>query len=248
MERAEYQTLYELEDSYWWFVGRRQLVRTLIERSMSPGELGPILDVGCGTGGNLAFLAGWGCEAGVDLSPTALDFARRRGLPRLAQASGLALPYPDHTFGLVTAFDVLYHRWVTNDDTVVRECYRVLRPGGWLLVMDSALSVLWSRHDEMFYARQRYSSCEVRDMVCGVGFDLRKLSYANTLLLPVAVAVRLLGRWLSCVSQAEMRPLPAWLNWGLTSVLSLEARWLRRGTFPLGSSVICLAQKPGSQK
>ncbi len=244
MERAEYRQMYELEDSYWWFVGRRQLVKALIEQWMPPGPLGSILDVGCGTGGNLAFLATWGCEAGIDLSPLALDFARRRRLPRLAQASGLALPYPDRTFDIVTAFDVLYHRWVTNDCRVVHECYRVLQPGGWLLLTDSALPALWSRHDEVFYARQRYTLNEIRQVVGGTGFRLCKLSYTNTLLLPVAVAVRLLARRIPAASDIEMRPLPHWLNQALTGVLGLEAMWLRRAAFPIGSSVICLAQKP----
>jgi SAM-dependent methyltransferase len=244
MENSEYQKLYELEDSYWWFVGRRKLVEVLIETWIRPEPVDPILDVGCGTGGNLTFLANWGREAGIDLSPIALGLARCRRLADLAQASGLALPYADSSFGLVTAFDVLYHRWITNDDSAVQECYRVLRPGGWLMVMDSALPALWSHHDEVFYARQRYSLEEMYWLLTDVGFKPRKLSYANTLLLPLTLAMRLMGRWVPSISDFEMQPLPAWVNSTLTGILNLEAHWLRRGTFPIGSSVVCLAQKP----
>jgi SAM-dependent methyltransferase len=224
MEHTEYQKLYELEDSYWWFVGRRKLVEVLIETWIRPEPVEPILDVGCGTGGNLTFLSNWGREAGIDLSPIALGLARCRRLHDLTQASGLALPYADSSFGLVTAFDVLYHRWITDDDSAVQECYRVLRPGGWLMVMDSALSALWSRHDEVFYARQRYSLEEMRRLL--------------------TLAMRLTGRWIPSVSDVEMRPLPAWIDSILTGILNLEAHWLRRGTFPIGSSVVCLGQKP----
>jgi SAM-dependent methyltransferase len=246
MEYAAYQKLYELEDSYWWFVGRRRLVAELIQTWMGGSLEGPVLDVGCGTGGNLAFLEQWGYGTGIDLSPLALDYARRRGLSRLAQASGQALPYASDTFGLVTAFDVLYHRWVTNDHSVVRECFRILRPGGWLLVMDSALPWLWSHHDEFFHARQRYTLDEMRHMIGLGGFRLRKLTYANSLLFPLVLAFRWLGRWFSSCCDVEMLPLPGWLNLALTGVLSLEATWLRRGTFPIGSSGVCLAQKPRS--
>jgi ubiquinone/menaquinone biosynthesis C-methylase UbiE len=244
MERSEYQKLYELEDSYWWFVGRRHLVKALIEQWMLPGPSGFILDVGCGTGGNLAFLEPRGVATGLDLSPLALELARRRSIPRLAQASAMELPYANSSFSIVTVFDLLYHRWVTNDDRVLRECHRVLRPGGWLLVMDSALPALWSRHDEIFYARQRYTLEEMCQIVTGVGFRLCKFSYANTLLLPMTAAVRWLARRLPAASNAEMRPLPYWLNQLLAGALSLEAWWLRRSTFPIGSSVFCLAQKP----
>jgi SAM-dependent methyltransferase len=243
MEWAEYQKMYELEDSYWWFVGRRRLVTALIEQWMPPDLAGPILDVGCGTGGNLAFLARWGRGSGMDLSPLALAFARRRRLPCLVQASGLALPYPDSTFSLVTVFDVLYHRWVGDDGQVVRECQRVLQPGGWLLLAEPALPGLWSRHDEVYYAWQRYTLGEIGRMLGGVGFRLCKLSYTNALLLPLVVVVRWVARWLPSANDVELRPLPGWLNQALVGVLSLETLWLRRGTFPIGSSLVCLAQK-----
>ena len=243
MECVAYQKLFELEDSYWWFVGRRKLVTELIETWMPQGLEGPIVDVGCGTGGNLSFLENWGCGTGIDLSPVALDYARRRRLSRLTQASGQALPYPSDAFGLVTAFDVLYHRWVTNDDSVVRECFRILRPGGWLLVMDSALPSLWSHHDEVFHARQRYTLNEMGQMVSGAGFRLRKLTYANSFLFPVVLAFRLLGRWFPSCCDMEMQSPPGWLNLALTGILSLEATWLQRGDFPIGSSGVCLAQK-----
>jgi SAM-dependent methyltransferase len=239
--------MYELEDSYWWFVGRRRFATMLIERWLTPDPDARILDVGCGTGGNLASLARWGPAVGVDLSPLALDFARRRELPGLAQASGLALPYPNNTFSLVTAFDVMYHRWVTDDQRAMRECHRVLRSEGWLLVTDSALPALWSSHDEIYCARQRYTLREMRQKLEAAGFRLHKLSYTNALLLPVAMAVRLMARWFPAAGDADLRPFPGWVNRMLMGVLSLEVMWLRWGTFPMGSSLICLAQKPAGE-
>ena len=242
--------MYELEDSYWWFVGRRRLAQALLERPESPALYERILDVGCGTGGNLEFLARWGNGVGVDLSPLALEFARRRKLPCLAQASGLALPYAGGVFDLVTAFDVLYHRWITDDARALGECFRVLRPGGWLLITDSALPALWSQHDEIYCARQRYTLDDIRSKLHQAGFTLHKISYTNALLLPVAFVVRsgttrrVLARWFPSAGGTDLVPLPGWINQALIGILSLEALWLRRGTFPAGSSLIGLAQKP----
>lgn len=247
MERPEYERMYQVEDSHWWFVGRRQLAVTLLDRWITGKQRPRLLDIGCGTGGNLAYLSRWGQGVGIDLNPVAIEHARRRQLPGLAQASSLALPYADNTFDVVTLFDVLYHRWVVNDDQAIYEAYRVLKPGGWLLVTDSALPSLWSTHDEIYYARQRYTLQVIKDKLGQVGFAGGLFSYTNTLLLPIFVVERLVARWFH-ISSDDVQALPGWLNTLLLGVRNLETAWLRRGKrLPLGSSLICLTQKPGDR-
>lgn len=246
MNRPEYESMYALEDSHWWFVGRRNLAFSLIEQWITLHPECHILDVGCGTGGNLQALKRYGQVAGLDISPIAIEFARRRPLPLLMQASGLALPFPDDTFDLITIFDVLYHRWITDDKNALTELYRAIRPGGWLLITDSALPILWSSHDEIYYARQRYTLRNLRDKLGQTGFELRVCSYANMLLLPIFLFMRLTMDWLPLANDIDRQgSFPAWLNWLLTHIRNLEAVWLRhRGTLPVGSSLICLVQKP----
>lgn len=245
MDWPEYERMYQVEDSYWWFVARRQLAQVFIEQQFMPNSGRRILDIGCGTGGNLVFLARWGESSGLDLSLLALSLARCRRLPRLAQASGLALPYADYSFDLVTLFDVLYHRWITDDEQALKEAYRVLRPGGWLLLTDSALPSLWSVHDEIYYARQRYTLTAIRTKLTKIGFEAGIFSYTNTLLLPLVVAIRILIHWFPSAERVAIRPLPGWLNRLLIEVRSLEVVWLRRGhALSLGSSLIGFTQKP----
>ncbi len=245
MEAPEYERMYRLESWHWWFVSRRRLATALVEERLDVNPQQRILDVGCGTGGNMAALKQWGRVTGLDLSPLSLELARRRGPNQLLQASALTLPHPDSTFDLVTAFDVLYHQWVRNDDQAMREIYRILRPAGWLLITDSALPALWSKHDLTFQARQRYSLGDIHGKLTRAGFKPYQCSYTFTTLLPVTVAVRLLMRWLPFPADVELRPPPGWLNRLLIGISSWEAWWLRRRhTLPIGSSLICLAQKP----
>lgn len=251
MNWPEYQSMYELEDKHWWFVGRQRLSFMLIEQWVPLHPESCILDVGCGSGGNVKTLNRYGRAIGLDLSPIALNFANLRHLPRLIEASGLRLPCPDETFDLVTVFDVLYHRWITDDKEALREIYRVIRPGGWLLITDSALPLLWSTHDEIYYARQRYTLGDIQNKVTQAGFEQRLASYANTLLLPLFLGVRLVIDWLPLrkVDIDRQGTVPELLNRLLTFIRTLEGIWLRRGkTLPIGSSLISLSQKPGGHE
>src|SRR6476646_6513999 len=82
MQSHHYPILYEVEESHWWYVGRRQIIQSLVEKicaSRSTAHL-RILDVGCGTGANLKMLAAHGRAEGVDISTQAIEFCRERGL------------------------------------------------------------------------------------------------------------------------------------------------------------------------
>ena len=249
MDWPEFEQTWAQEASHWWFVARKQLALALLNHWVCLGPDSRILDVGCGTGGHLMWLAHLGRVQGLDLSPIAIHFSRRRAECPLAQASALAVPYPDESFDLVTAFDVLYHRWIEDDSQVAAEMWRVLRPGGWLLLTDAALPVLWSRHDELFYARQRYTLATIRDKLVQAGFEPRVSSYTNFLLLPFVTLIRILeNRRRNRQAVERGWSLPGWLNGLLIGVRRLETGWLQRQQrLPIGSSIVCLSEKRGGQ-
>jgi SAM-dependent methyltransferase len=219
------------------------LLAGALARLPRAGRAPLILDAGCGTGNNLLHLARFGRPVGVDLSEDALRFCRSRGVT-VARAELLALPFPADRFDCVTSLDVIYHRWVEDDAAAVREMARVLRPGGLLLVRVPALKLLWGAHDEAVHSRHRYRRAEVRHLLEGAGLTVVRATYANTVLLPLVAARRGLDR-LTGREGSDVGFLPAPLEWAFRSVLQAEARWLRRFSLPVGTSVFALARKPG---
>lgn len=120
------------------------LVRTVahhLRPRVEPDAYGALhyLEVGCGAGPNLVWLAERGIKvSGVDISPTALELARRsfrqRGLEArlgsLVHGSATALEFPDSSLDGVLESCVFQH--LARDDRIkaFAEVVRVLKPGG----------------------------------------------------------------------------------------------------------------------
>ena len=164
MQQHTYAIMDRVEDSHWWFVGRRAILesflRTIVANRLSTlatldadkSVRAPlrILDVGCGTGANLEMLSQFGSAEGVDVSDEALAFCRRKGL---AVQKGLAekLPYADETFDITTALDVVQH--LDDDVAGLKEMHRVTKTGGYSLIFVPAFMWLWGVQDDISHHR-----------------------------------------------------------------------------------------------
>lgn len=243
MKTRDYQELYNLEETYWWFVGRRLLVRQMVEHYAGRANL-RLLDAGCGTGGTLSRMVGLGDLHGFDYSEFALGFCRQRGFSLLAAGDLTALPYRTGVFDVVLSCDVLEH--VDDDHLGLAEMVRTLQPGGHLVLTLPAHTFLWSEHDEALSHRRRYSAKQLRRMLEEAGLEVVKLSPVVTVAFLPILAFRLLQRLSphrSDEPKTDLRELPRPLNNLLVGVLRLE-NWLLRGlNLPVGTSLVAVARK-----
>ena len=174
----------------------------------------------------------------------ALSFAKLRKQGHLVRAGLPNLPFPSASFDLLTCFDVIYHRAVTDDDTALLEMARLLRPSGKLLLRVPAHDWLRGHHDLAVHTRHRYEKQELLEKLRRAGLEPNYVSHANCFLFPVAASTRFSQRFLNLEGTgSDTKEVPALINGLLTAVLKLEAAILRRQALPFGLSLVAVAEK-----
>jgi len=200
-----------------------------------------ILDAGCGSGRNMVELARYGSVTGIELSETSVALARERGAGEVVAGSVLEMPFPDQSFDLVVSLDVIEH--LDDDLSALRELRRTVAPGGSLLVTVPAYQWLWSGHDEINHHHRRYTRRSLQRVAEQAGWQQARTTYFNSLLLPVAIVLRVLDRinTKTTESSLDLWIPPEPLNWVLERPLALEAALIKRGgRIPAGLSLLAV--------
>lgn len=244
MQQHTYAIMDRVEDSHWWFVGRRAILETflkgIVEKARSPQSAVRILDVGCGTGANLEMLAQFGSAEGVDVSDDALEFCRKKGL---TVQKGLAetLPYADETFDVTTALDVVEH--LDDDIAGLKEMFRVTKSGGFSLIFVPAFMWLWGVQDDISNHRIRYTKKEIVERLEKAGFAVERSTYANWTFFAPILGGRTLMRLTGIKPESENNVNISALNGVFGKLFSAERFWLNSFNFPFGVSIVVVARK-----
>ncbi len=239
MRKYLYQDLYDLEEKHWWHISKRkeltELIKWLNLKNFN------ILEIGCGTGKNLDVLRKFGKTWGLDNSKEAIKFSKKRGLNNLVLGEAENIPFSGGKFNLIILLDVLEH---TDDIKTLKEIFRVLVPGGYLIITVPAFSWLWGRWDVVLEHKRRYKKSELVSKLNLGGFKVLKASYLYSFLVLPALVIRLIkSKFFKKDYPSDFKLGGVLSNWIFLQLCNLERVIRSKAGLPIGTSIICLAQK-----
>ena len=252
MQTEQFHLHSRMEETHWWFTGRREILRRLV-RQVLPHAGQTVLDIGCGTGGNLAAFAGEHRCLGWDPSEEAIRLARQ-SYPAIQFLSGSfdeAIASAPRNPDLILATDVLEH--IEGDRAFLSKLVAAVRPGGHLLITVPAGMELWSPHDVSVGHVRRYDRAQLERLWAGQPISASMVSYYNARLYPAVRCVRFWTRRSGRAggeAETDFRLPPAPVNRLLNRIFAAEADVLvsllqkkRRRGFRRGVSLIALLRK-----
>lgn len=243
-EPAVFARQSEFEEASFWYQGRNQVIAWALRHYFPDAK--SMFEVGCGPGAVLSHLHTEMPElelVGGELHEEVLDVARSR-IPdvELVALDGRSLPYEER-FDLIGAFDVLEH--IAEDEEVLAQMNRSVRPGGGLLITVPQHRFLWSARDEFLGHERRYTRNEMVGKVEAAGFEvMRATSFVSTLLpfmLASRAGQRILGRDNDPTEELDLPPL---LQRVLMMGMRADLAMIRRGlSLPAGGSLLVVARR-----
>ena len=242
--------------NHWWFASRTRALEAVLGRLLPAAPDLRILDVGCGAGNMIHHLSRYGQVKGLDIDARPVKVARQRGYDVDQFDATQPLPFDSNAFDAVTALDVIEHN--EDDLAILADSFRVLKPGGHMIITVPALMWLWSHNDEINAHVRRYTAAELKQKLVRTGFAVKRVTYNNFFVFPLAAALILLRRSADAKPelashhlaeeeyQVEMEPASPPVNAILTQVGKVEAALIGRVNLPIGTSLIAVGQKPSA--
>jgi len=250
LKDEEFDRMFRDEQIHWWYRARRRITDFFLKKHLREKNDAVILDVASACGANFFNFKKYGKVIGIDISDTSISYCKSRGIADIHKGDAQNLPFESNFFDAVLALDALEH--FENDSRAVSEMFRVLKPGGLLLVNTPAFMSLWSQHDTSFHHVRRYRTGQLSDLLRTNEFSLRFISYWSFFLFLPVFALRRLRDLLSGAVKVTKEPasdfgmqLSPWITFILNVQACMEFILLRAGVrFPYGVSVFAVAVKP----
>lgn len=259
MKSDAYIEMANAEDTFWWFVGRRKIISAALSKLKFKNKPA-ILEIGSGTGGNLAMLSALGHVSAIEINAWAVEFARNDYSPKpehlsypfagrnqvassvdFIVADFMTYDFKSRKFDLVCAFDVLEH--LADDDQALHRMLDLVADEGYLMITVPAYQWLWSQHDQKLHHFRRYHKSALLSKLSKLTVKLHFFSYFNFLLFPLALMSRFWGNLTHQELSSQYDKNNIFLNNLLTKIFSLEEKLLFYIQPPFGLSLIFIIKK-----
>lgn len=241
------EEVYDLEDNYWWFKAKRDLLfKTVKKLTKNLGTDVHLLDGGCGSGANLKAIQDLLPAIGIEKYEDGLKLCKRRNLNNLLSAELEHLPFKHGTFDIVLAMDVLEH--VEDDLEVLKEISRVSKENSILIVHVPAFKFLWCDHDIAVNHKRRYTVGELVEQLKKSDFKVKSINYrlCSFFLLGILRKYLIIIKKLikkNSKPQTYRPKVGMFVNNILFSIIKMEDYFLNFIRLPFGLSIFCIAQK-----
>jgi 2-polyprenyl-3-methyl-5-hydroxy-6-metoxy-1,4-benzoquinol methylase len=238
MERMIYDRMAAHDATHWWYRARRDILASVIRRKVALPRLAHILEIGCGTGHNLAMLSRFGDVDAIEIDDHSRGIAAQRlgrdvGASQLPELDGVA----DQSYDMVAILDVLEH--VEDERAALKAIARRLRPGGTILITVPQHPWMWSGHDVANHHFRRYTKATLRRAISDAGLKITMLESFNSLLFPLAAADRIVAKITGRKGSDDALPV-APVNALFEKIFGLERYLVGRVPMPPGVSLVAL--------
>lgn len=238
-----------IEDRLWWVRGRKAIIKEYIERITRYGAISNIMDIGCGSGGNLDVLGGFGRVIGVEPSATLARRARERGVAEaIFQQDALELD-ECRNMQLFTMFDVLEH--IESDKAFLVQLRKKAAHKHLLLVSVPACQFLYSDHDRILHHYRRYTDKTLRATLEEGGYQVLQMSHFMFFLFPFVLFARMRDKIMAKLGKksttVEIGDFPPILSVPFATTLRIEAFLSRKVRFPIGLWLFALAENQSQE-
>ena len=238
--KEAYELLFKIESTHFWFWGRNEIIKTVIQQAIKKTRGLRFLEIGCGTGYVLSLLEKLGFKTtGVDLHPEGLKLARTRTKAVLISGDLKKISFKTK-FEAVGLFDVLEH--IKDQKSFLKDCCRFLKPQGFLFLTVPVKMRLWSKMDEISGHKRRYDQTEIIKLLQETGYKVERINYFNFFLfLPQLIFRKYQDRKITSL-QEGLKPPRFFLNQFFKLVFFLENKLINFISFPFGASLIVVAR------
>jgi len=218
-------------------------------KNFMPSANAVVVEIGCSSGFLLRDLASTfpaSVLIGVDVVKEPLYRLAKSllGVP-LIRFDLLQCPLPEQSVDIVIMLNVLEH--IEDDAAALLNVFRLLKPGGYLIIEVPAGSYLYDSYDAELKHFRRYSVIELKRKLKVVGFRVLRQSHLGFIVYPAFVVVKLLNKWLRPRRKSEIVSDHAARTSGSLLVkyaMKVESKHLTKFSLPFGVRALAVARRP----